>query len=148
MIRVRVSYSYKHDQAAEEHVRSAVENNSTALLMNDSWDHLTNPKRFFRVTHYIYARLFHAHPTPPFFEMPCYLSCMHHVIVALLCRQHKKYSLNVVMFAVTTEGKLLTAGSNSKKGLLGLGNVEGRDRHRLTEVPALKGVDVVSVACG
>lgn len=50
--------------------------------------------------------------------------------------------------AVTTEGKLLTAGSNGKKGLLGLGAVEGRDRHRLTEVPALKGVDIVSVACG
>lgn len=49
---------------------------------------------------------------------------------------------------VTTEGKLLTVGTNSKKGLLGLGIVDGRDRSRLTEVPALKGVDVVSVACG
>lgn len=50
--------------------------------------------------------------------------------------------------AVTSEGKLLTVGTNSKKGLLGLGVVDGRDRSRLTEVPALKGVDVVSVACG
>eukprot|EP00752_Nemacystus_decipiens_P006950 g6237.t1 len=49
---------------------------------------------------------------------------------------------------VTSEGKLLTVGTNSKKGLLGLGIVDGRDRSRLTEVPALKGVDVVSVACG
>lgn len=54
----------------------------------------------------------------------------------------------VVLLAVTTDGKLLTVGSNSKKGLLGLGVVDGRDRSRLTEVPALKGVDVVSVACG
>ncbi|CBN77994.1 conserved unknown protein [Ectocarpus siliculosus] len=49
---------------------------------------------------------------------------------------------------VTTEGKLLTVGTNSKKGLLGLGIVDGRNRHKMTEVPALKGVDVVSVACG
>ncbi|CAM9702752.1 unnamed protein product [Ectocarpus fasciculatus] len=49
---------------------------------------------------------------------------------------------------VTTEGKLLTVGTNSKKGLLGLGIADGRNRHKMTEVPALKGVDVVSVACG
>lgn len=64
---------------------------------------------------------------------------------------HEQYDLNVkrcFVIPVTSDGKLLTAGSNSKKGLLGLGNAEGRDRHRLTEVPALKGVDIVSVACG
>ncbi|CAN0542528.1 unnamed protein product, partial [Laminaria digitata] len=50
--------------------------------------------------------------------------------------------------AVTTEGKLLTFGSNNKKGTLGLGSTEGRDRHVMRPVPALKGVDVASVACG
>lgn len=50
--------------------------------------------------------------------------------------------------AVTTEGKLLTFGSNNKKGLLGLGTANGKDRHTMSEVPALKGVDIVSVACG
>ena len=50
--------------------------------------------------------------------------------------------------AVTTKGKLFTFGSNNKKGLLGLGEKEGKGRHEMTEVPALKGVDIATVDCG
>lgn len=49
---------------------------------------------------------------------------------------------------MTTEGKLLTFGSNNKKGTLGFGSKDGRDRHKMRPVPALKDVDVASVACG
>ncbi|CAM9729691.1 unnamed protein product [Ascophyllum nodosum] len=49
---------------------------------------------------------------------------------------------------VTTKGKLFTFGSNNKKGLLGLGEKEGKGRHEMTEVPALKGVDIATVDCG
>lgn len=49
---------------------------------------------------------------------------------------------------VNTEGKLYTFGSNNKKGMLGVGAKNSKDRHKLTEVKALRGVDIASVACG
>lgn len=50
--------------------------------------------------------------------------------------------------AVTTEGKLFTFGTNNGKGTLGLGEKNGKNQHRITEVPALKGVNIATVDCG
>lgn len=50
--------------------------------------------------------------------------------------------------AVTTEGKLFTFGTNNGKGTLGLGEKNGKNQDKITEVPALKGVDIATVDCG